>query len=70
MNLKKVLVYRVCRYIPDKLWIQIKFLCRMGKFPNLRNPETFNEKIQWLKLHNRKPEFATMVDKYVNSSLC
>lgn len=64
MNLKKVLVYRVCRYIPDKLWIQIKFLCRMGKFPNLRNPETFNEKIQWLKLHNRKPEFATMVDKY------
>lgn len=64
MNLKKLLVYRVCRYIPDKMWIQIKFLCRMGKFPNLKNPRTFNEKIQWLKLHNRKAEFSAMVDKY------
>ena len=64
MSLKNVLVYRVCRYIPDKIWLQIKFICRMGKFPDLNNPKTFNEKIQWLKLHNRKPEFSSMVDKY------
>lgn len=36
----------------------------MGKFPNLRNPETFNEKLQWLKLHDRKPEYSAMVDKH------
>ena len=64
MSLKKILVYRICKYIPDKLWLQIKFLCRMGRFPNLKDPQTFNEKIQWLKLHNRKPEFSAMVDKY------
>ena len=63
MSLKNVLVYRVCRYIPDKIWLQIKFICRMGKFPDLNNPKTFNEKIQWLKLHNRKSEFSSMVDK-------
>ena len=36
----------------------------MGKYPDLKNPKTFNEKLQWLKLHDRKPEFSDMVDKY------
>ena len=30
----------------------------------MKNPQTFNEKLQWLKLYNRKPEFTEMVDKY------
>lgn len=64
MGLKSVLVNQVCRFIPDRLWLRIKYLCRMGKNPDLKNPKTFNEKIQWLKLHNRKPEFSVMVDKY------
>ena len=36
----------------------------MGKDLNLESPITFNEKLQWLKLHNRKPEYTEMVDKY------
>ena len=36
----------------------------MGKPLNLKNPQTFNEKIQWLKIHDRKPVYTTMVDKY------
>ena len=31
---------------------------------NLKEPQTFNEKIQWLKLYDRKPEYSNMVDKY------
>ena len=31
---------------------------------NLNNPKTFNEKLQWLKLNDRKPEYKNMVDKY------
>lgn len=30
---------------------------------NLKNPKTFNEKLQWLKLYDRKPEYTQMVDK-------
>ena len=30
----------------------------------MENPKTFNEKLQWLKLHDRKPEYVLMVDKY------
>lgn len=28
------------------------------------NPQTFCEKLQWLKIHDRNPEYTTMVDKY------
>jgi hypothetical protein len=36
----------------------------MGKALNLKNPQTFNEKLQWLKLYDRRPEYTMMVDKY------
>lgn len=35
----------------------------MGKWPNLENPQSFSEKVQWLKLHDRRPEYTIMVDK-------
>ena len=36
----------------------------MGYRLNLNNPQTFSEKLQWLKLYDRRPEYTTMVDKY------
>ena len=36
----------------------------MGYWPNLKEPKTFVEKINWLKLHDRNPEYTKMVDKY------
>ena len=36
----------------------------MGKKLNLKNPVTFDEKLQWLKLYDRKPEYTDMADKY------
>jgi hypothetical protein len=36
----------------------------MGQRLNLDNPQTFNEKLNWLKLYDRKPEYSIMVDKY------
>jgi hypothetical protein len=39
------------------------YLC-MGKRLNLNPPITFNEKLQWLKLHDRNPKYTDMVDKY------
>lgn len=46
-----------------------KFLCfiyefKMGKKLNLKNPNTFNEKLQWLKLYDRKEIYTRLVDKY------
>lgn len=50
--------------LPDKQHLQILYWARLGKKLDLKNPRTFNEKLQWLKLYNRKPEYTTMVDKY------
>lgn len=52
------------RLIPDSLYISLLYKKNIGRWPSLSNPQTFTEKLQWLKLHNRRPEYSTMVDKY------
>lgn len=51
--------------LSDELFLKLKFYACIGKKLNLDNPRTFNEKLQWLKLYNRKPEYTMMVDKYL-----
>ena len=48
----------------DEAYLKRKYKACMGKEIHLDSPQTFNEKLQWLKLHDRKPEYTTMVDKY------
>ena len=55
---------RVAVLFPDKLFLKLKFRLMMGEKLDLNCPKTFNQKLQWLKLYNRKPEYTTMVDKY------
>ena len=50
--------------VSDKLCIKAHFYLRFGRELNLKNPETFSEKLQWLKLYDRKPLYTQMVDKY------
>lgn len=50
-------------WLPDSLYLKIMFRLKMGYKLNLKKPQTFNEKLQWLKLYNRKPEYTQMVDK-------
>lgn len=48
----------------DESFVKKAFECHMYKELNLGSPKTLNEKLQWLKLYNRKPEYTMMVDKY------
>lgn len=50
-------------WLPDAMYLRIMFRLKMGHRLNLKTPKTFNEKLQWLKLYNRKPEYTRMVDK-------
>ena len=52
------------RWLPDATYLKMLYRFRMGHRLDLKNPQTFTEKLQWLKLYNRKPEYTTMVDKY------
>lgn len=58
------LILKTLELLPDKQFLQLKYRLKMKKKLDLKNPKTFNEKIQWLKLYDRKPEYSTMVDKY------
>lgn len=60
LNYRKML-----NWLPDRVFLEAAFRARFGRKLNLNNPETFNEKLQWLKLYNRKPEYTKMVDKYL-----
>ncbi len=51
--------------LPDKQYLKLIYSATMDKKLNLKNPQTFNEKLQWLKLYNRKPEYSIMVDKHL-----
>lgn len=50
--------------LSDKLYLKIIFKLRLGYSLDLKNPQTFNEKLQWLKLYDRNPKYIQMVDKY------
>lgn len=54
----------VSKLISDRQYLKIKYRASMGKKLNLKNPTTYTEKLQWLKLHNRNPEHTKLVDKY------
>lgn len=58
------IITRLAPIIPDKQYLKWRFRLEMGYPLNLNNPKTFSEKLQWLKLYNRKPEYTLMVDKY------
>lgn len=50
--------------VSDKTYLKILYKNRMREKLNLENPQTFNEKLQWLKLHDRNELYTTLVDKY------
>ena len=51
-------------WMSDGQYLKIAYRARMGKKLDLLNPKRYSEKLQWLKLYNRKPEYVLMVDKY------
>lgn len=55
---------KILRVIPDYTYLKLVYKYHMKKKLNLKNPKTFNEKLQWLKLYDRKDIYTKMVDKY------
>lgn len=50
-------------WLPDKQYLQLVWRMDYGKKLDLKHPKTFTEKMQWLKLYDRKPEYTIMADK-------
>lgn len=58
------LIMHAGKCLPDRIYLLWLYRLKMGKPLNLKNPRTFSEKLQWLKLYDRNSEYTRMVDKY------
>ena len=76
MNLKKLIKnpYRIFSvlvskgllgWVSDHTFTRWQYRAQNDQWPDLENPKTFNEKLNWLKLYDRRPEYTMMVDKYL-----
>ena len=54
----------VFNFMSDRRFLEKKYFLKFGKRLNLENPQTYNEKLQWIKLYDRNPLYTTLVDKY------
>lgn len=63
MDVKKT-IKNLSHMLPDWLYLCLKYHKRTGLCLNLRKPKTYTEKLQWLKLYDRKPLYTTLVDKF------
>ncbi len=61
-NIRKRIMY-LLKFLPDKPYLQLFYFSTTGRFINFKNPKGFCEKLQWLKIYNRHPEYGPLVDK-------
>lgn len=59
--LKRSYIYK---HMSDERAIRLMYWNETGEHVNLEHPTSFNDKMQWLKLHDRRPIYTTMADKY------
>lgn len=50
-------------FVPDRLYISLFYWCATGRWPDLKNPKDFNEKLQWLKLNEDYSQYRDYADK-------
>ena len=63
-NLFWMLANNTYKYWPDSIWLKMIYWNKFHRNLNLSNPQSFNEKLNWLKLYNRNPLYSTLVDKF------
>lgn len=51
-------------WMPDQWYISIQYYLAMGRRMHWGNPTGFHEKLNWLKIHHRRPLLTQLVDKY------
>lgn len=60
------LIYKpILKNLNDETYLRLTYRVFVGKRLHLNNPKGFNEKLQWLKIHDRNPLYPSMVDKYL-----
>lgn len=62
-KIRRKIIHLSSYFLSDENYLKLLFRHRLGYKLNLDDPQTFNEKLQWLKLYDRRDEYTQMVDK-------
>lgn len=56
--------FKHATFLPDSWYVRHEFKRTLGKRLNIKNPQSFNDKITWIKLYERNPLMKVFADKY------
>ena len=59
----KLFHFGIFNFIPDKAFLKIQYRAATGKKLNLKDPKSYNEKMQWIKLYDHNPLYTILADK-------
>lgn len=60
----KNIICKCAAIIPTQLYLKLLYRIKTGRKLHLKNPKTYSEKINWLKVYDRNPLYTKLVDKY------
>lgn len=60
----KYTLARLLAFLPDGLMLRLQYFVKLRRWPNLRNPQRFSEKMQCYKAHCHLPQMLACTDKY------
>lgn len=52
-------------WVPDEIMLRVQYRILVGRWPNMKNPQRYSEKIQYYKIHYHHPDLMRCVDKYL-----
>lgn len=61
-NMRGKLMYGL-KFLPDSIYVSLFYWAATGRYLNLKNPETYNEKLNWLKIHGNYAQYSHLADK-------
>ena len=64
MKLYKKVFVNLAKVLPDSIYLRMVFFSKLKRKLDLSNPRSYNEKLNWLKINDRKEHYQIMVDKY------
>ena len=60
---RRLMLADMLSFIPSPLYLKLVYKAKTGRKLNLENPKGYNEKLNWLKIHDIHPEYRDLVDK-------
>ena len=60
----KNIICKCAALIPTKIYLKLLYRIKTGRTLHLKNPKTYSEKLNWLKVYDRNPLYSKLVDKY------